>query len=165
MSNDEPDHIEKLLDEALASYSMQQPEPGLEWRVLERVHLAAAPRVWLPRWAWAIPAAACLLGAGMLWVRHGTKPERMPVAHGAVVRATAPLEPMTSRRVAVRPRKRKALPKLAQFPAPTPLTNGERALLAFAKRAPSEVRASLIEKPEPGIEPIRIDEIKIQPLP
>jgi hypothetical protein len=62
------------------------------------------------------------------------------------------------------PHKRKALPRLPQFPAPAPVTNEERALLAFVTRAPKEAQAALIDWQQQSLEPIQIEEIKIQPL-
>src|SRR5580700_3486058 len=106
MSNDERDQIESRLDDALASYSRQEPRPGLERRVLDRIDAEAAPRTAFPRWAWAIPAAACLLWAGILWTRHAATPARASVTHVAAARATAP--PRAETPLAVnRPRKRK----------------------------------------------------------
>jgi hypothetical protein len=37
-------------------------------------------------------------------------------------------------------------------------------LLAFVARAPKEAQEALIDTPQPSVEPIRIEEIKIQPL-
>jgi len=163
MSNDEQDKIETLLDGALASYSRQEPRPGLERRVLDRIHAHAAPRTAFPRWAWAIPVAACLLWAGILWTRHVAPPARASVTHVAAARATAPPSAETPRAVN-RPRKSKALPKLPQFPAPAPVTNEERALLAFVTRAPKEAQEALMDAPQQSVEPIRIEAIEIQPL-
>jgi hypothetical protein len=163
MSNDERDNIESLLNDALASYSRQEPQPGLEQRVLHRIHAPAAPRLAFPRWIWAIPAAACLLWASILWTRHVVTPDRIPVTHVAVARVTAPPKPETPH-IVTRPRKRKAQPRLPQFPAPAPVTNEERALLAFVTRAPREAQEALIDAQQLSVEPIRIEEIKIQPL-
>ena len=163
MSNDERDQIESRLDDALASYSRQEPRPGLERRVLDRIHAGAASRIAFPRWAWAIPAAACLLWAGILWTRHVATPDRAPVTHMAAARAPAPPRAETPP-VVNRPRKKKALPKLPQFPAPAPITNEERALLAFVTGAPKEAQEALIDAQQHSAEAIRIEEIKIQPL-
>jgi hypothetical protein len=163
MRNDERDNIESLLDNALASYSMQEPRPGLDRRVLHRIHSDDAPRLVFPRWSWAIPAAACLLWAGIFWNRHAATPERVQVSHVAAARATAPPRPATPPMVD-HPHKRQALPRLPQFPAPAPVTNEERALLAFVALAPKEAQEALIDTPQQSVEPIRIEEIKIQPL-
>jgi hypothetical protein len=164
MSNEERNHIDSLLDNALASYAKQEPRPGLERRILDRIHADPAPRFTFPRWIWAIPAAACLLLAVVFWTQHTGRPEQPRPAQ--VTRAIAlprPATPETSP-IVNRRRKRKILPKLPQFPAPAPVTNEERALLAFAARAPKEAQESLIEAEQQSVEPIRIEEIKIQPL-
>jgi hypothetical protein len=166
MSNGERDKIESLLDDALASYSRQEPRPGLDRRVLDRIHSAGAPRLMFPRWAWAVSAAACLLWAGIFWNRHAATPERVQVtqvSHVAAARETAPARPATPR-IAARLHKRKVLPRLPQFPAPAPVTDEERALLAFVARAPKEAQEALIDWQQLDVEPIRIEEIKIQPL-
>jgi len=166
MSNDERDKIESLLDDALASYSRQEPRPGLPRRVLDRIHADTAPGLAFPRWTWAVPLAACLLWAGIFWTRHGVTPERVQVtqvSQVAAARETAPARPASPRIVDHR-HKRKVLPRLPQFPAPAPVTNDERALLAFVTRAPKEAQAALIDAQQLSVEPIRIEEIKIQPL-
>jgi hypothetical protein len=169
MSNDERDKIESLLDAALASYSRQEPRPGLPRRVLDRIHADTAPRFAFPRWVWAVPVAACLLWAGIFWTRHAATPERVQVtqvtqvSHVAAARETAPARPATPR-IVDHPHKRKVLPRLPQFPAPAPVTDEERALLAFVTRAPKEVQEALIDAQQLGVEPIQIEEIKIQPL-
>jgi hypothetical protein len=63
-----------------------------------------------------------------------------------------------------RPYQRKVLPRLPQFPAPAPVSDEERALLAFVTRAPKEAQEALIDAQQHSAEPIRIEEIKIQPL-
>jgi hypothetical protein len=163
MRNDERDSLESLLDNALASYSMQEPRPGLDRRVLHRIHSAAAPRLVFPRWTWAIPAAACLLWAGIHWTRPVATPGRAPVTHMAAARETTPAKPATPP-IVERPRERKSLPRLPQFPAPAPVTNEERALLAFVTRAPRQAQEALLDARQQSVEPIRIEEIKIQPL-
>jgi hypothetical protein len=163
MSSDVRDNIERLLDDALASYARPEPRPGLERRVLDRIHADAAPRFAFPRWAWAVPAAACLLWAGFLWTRPAAKPGPVQVVHVAPVLVTAPLQPETPW-IAHHARIRKRLPKLPQFPAPVPITQEEQALLAFVTGAPKEVQASLLDAQDRGVEPIRIEEIKIQEL-
>ena len=41
MRSDEGDERDRLLDEALSSYSAEEPRPGLEQRVLNRIHAEA----------------------------------------------------------------------------------------------------------------------------
>ena len=56
------DELDKILDSALASYSQEEPRPGLDARVLKRIRAAGEARsfAWW-RWATAIPVFACLL--------------------------------------------------------------------------------------------------------
>jgi hypothetical protein len=71
MRSNQPDELDRLLDEALASYSSEEPRPGLERRVLKRVRAERAPRRfgWW-RWAVAVPVLASLLA---LAVTHRVK--------------------------------------------------------------------------------------------
>jgi hypothetical protein len=68
-----------------------------------------------------------------------------------------------------RPPRSQELPKLDDFPAPSPLTAEESTLLAFAAQAAPEQKQALT-KPAPEakepleVEPIRIAEIEIKPL-
>ena len=167
MRSEERDPIDALLDEALAGYSSHEPRPGLEQRILNRVRAAGlAPRFAFPRWVFAVPALACLLlWAGIFWIRHAAKPERPEVAHTVAKISAPPVPPATpepSRR-AVR-RRHARYPKLPQFPAPAPITNEERALLALVARAPKEAREALAETRPRNPEPVRIEEINIPPL-
>lgn len=57
------------------------------------------------------------------------------------------------------------LPKREQFPTPTPLTAEERALLAFVEQSPRQAEKVLADTRRRSEEPIRIEEIHIEPLP
>jgi hypothetical protein len=57
----------------------------------------------------------------------------------------------------------KPLPKLEQFPAPTPMTAEERALLAFVEQHPAEARQVFADL-QKSDEPIEIQPIQIPPL-
>jgi hypothetical protein len=81
MRNDEPDALDRALDDALdnalAQYTSEDPLAGLEQRVFDRVRAeGAAPRTvplgrfgfgWAPAVAFAV--AASLLVAGVWWMR------------------------------------------------------------------------------------------------
>ena len=56
------------------------------------------------------------------------------------------------------------LPKLEVFPAPQPLSEQERALVAFATHAPPEATEQLIEAQKHLGDPIQIAAIEIRPL-
>ena len=167
MKSEERDPLDALLDEALRGYSGSEPRPGLEQRILNRVHAAGpAPRFTFPRWVFAIPVfASLLLLAGIFWLQRAPKPLPPEVAR-TVEKASAPEVPPIRReppRRTVR-RRHSRYPTQQQFPAPAPITNEERALLALVARAPREAREALGETRPRNPEPIRIEEINIAPL-
>jgi len=172
MKRDNREPVDRLLEDALAAYSRQEPRPGLEQRVWNRVQAGGASRRWaFPRWRFALPIAACLMLAAIFWSRRIPQPDVRQVARKTVefpVAAPPRPEVETPRRV-VRARKGvrgKAFvaPRLPEFPIPAPITAEERALLILVARAPREAREAFLEGPRQAAEPIRIEEIKIQPL-
>lgn len=147
---------DELLEKALSTYSSHEPLAGLEQRILQRVH-SARPRRWkLPA---VILVAASLVLTFALW----RKPPQQPAVKRASAALPAPARPTTVQPVprAALHRHRKHAPPRA-FPTPRPLSAQERALLAFVEKAPKE--ALIIKKHDPAIEPIRMAEIKIEPL-
>jgi hypothetical protein len=111
---------------------------------------------------------ACLLVLGGVFLpRQAPKTRRPEIAH-AVVKTPAPLPvPPAKPAPPSRPARRRhpRYPRQPQFPAPAPVTVEERALLAFVRRSPEEARQVLAESKLQSLEPIRIEEIEIQPLP
>ncbi len=164
MRSEERDPLDALLDEALRGYSSQEPRPGLEQRILNRVR-AAGRASRFPWWVFAIPAMAGLLVlAGIFWIRQAPKaprPEAAPVIAKAPAPDLRPVRPEPPHRTV---RRHARYPKQPVFPAPAPLTNEERALLALAAHTPKEAREALAETRPRDPEPMRIEEIKIQPL-
>ena len=166
MSNDPRDKFESLLDDALASYARQEPRPDSK-RARSRAYTPTQALDWRFRagpGSYRQRRACCYAQA---FSGHGMpgRPEQSKPA--PVARATAPLrsEAPQTPRIVKRSRRRKVLPRLPQFPAPVPVTNAERALLAFVAQAPKEAQEALIESDQRRVEPIRIEEIKIEPLP
>ncbi len=185
------EEFDGLIDDALASYSRVEPRPGFEARVLAHVH--GAPKRVLWPWAIAIPAALAIALVAGIGLRQSlppptvamakppqaqltvlaSVPSRLPLAdargseepilrrdrEGAVVSNYVGQD---TRRPAPRPPR--ALPKLDRFPTPAPLTDQERVLLALAARSPELVREMFAEPQTPQVEPIRIEEIRIEPL-
>jgi len=187
--------LDRMLDEALVSYAAEEPVAGLEGRIMARVsrqHVAERRIAsWAPWWRWSVAAAvACLLLIMALYLarpRHSMVQRVGDVAHNPAPAQAYPLPPdrPTLPRLRPAPRKgdfqapnaRKAaptepekLPKLEEFPAPSPLTAEERTMLTFAAKAPKEEKQALTQ-PAPeatkplAIDPIRIAAIEIQPLP
>jgi hypothetical protein len=52
-----------------------------------------------------------------------------------------------------------------QFPTPTPLTDEERALLAFVAQSPKQAEEVLADAKSRSSKPIEIKEIQLEPLP
>jgi hypothetical protein len=170
MRRDNTKDLDSLMEQGLSSYSSQEPRPGLETRVLNRVR-SEGPQVRFvfPRWAFAIPALACglLLFAWLQPSRVQQPVVQQIVAPAPPTVTEAPITPARREPVEQRPRsvaKRAPLPKMQQFPSPAPITKGERALLAFVARSPEKAREILMDDRPWAAEPIRIEEIKIQPL-
>ena len=65
------DELDKLLDDALASYSRQEPRAGLSGRVMARVQSEGerSPARWFI-WAFAAAAVACIVIALAVWRRE-----------------------------------------------------------------------------------------------
>lgn len=158
------DHLDDLIDQGLSIYSAQQPRTGIERRVLEHVRQAnAAPRR-SRIWWFAIPALAAMVL--LMVVNRENRPSPRP---DVVAQAPAPRqpevqpEPLRKAQSPVRkPRaiaRRTRLPKQDEFPAPAPLSQEERALMALLNEHP-EV---FVEFARTG--PITIDELEIEELP
>jgi hypothetical protein len=174
MRSNQPDELDRLLDELLASYSSEEPRPGLEQRVLGRVRAESTPRRfdWW-RWAVAVPVFAALL---LLTITHRVKPQAPSVERNlASVEAPAITDlalaqprhaPRRIRRVGNPPVVARApLPRRAVFPLPVPLSAEERAVLDLATRFPDQARQVLIEADERSRQPIEIQRIEIPLLP
>jgi hypothetical protein len=99
-----------------------------------------------------------------------------PAIHDiARVQAPAPPQPVpgTSRvapkrhrgRIAIkRAERRRPLPKLEQFPSPTPMTAEERALRSFVERYPVEAQQAFSQLHKWSNEPVEIEPIQIPPI-
>ena len=184
MKNDERDELDGLIDGALSEYSSADPMDGLEDRVLRRVQAARAARrsPWFYRLGLAIPALAALLLAGMaLWMGRDSQPFTTDATRKAAVSEPSPLtsgprlSPAPAARV-VEPKRgnrtgrgysapARSLPKEECFPAPAPMTDEERALVAWVRRAPIEAAQAFADLQKRSAEPIEIQPIEIPPLP
>jgi hypothetical protein len=169
------DPLDEILDGALASYSKAPEREGLERRVLAKVNerpmrthplrrlampLGAAAAVCCLLW-WAMPkmtihprgpiAAASKTGktGEALIVRT------IPAPASAVVLAHASKLSNTP--------KRSSAPKLSRFPAPSPMSSEERALLRLATGDPKYIPRELTRVGN-RIEPLQIAAIEIKPL-
>jgi hypothetical protein len=174
-----------LLRSALATYAQPASDSDLVHGILVRVAAESMPapsRRWLP-WAIAIPALACLLALAVLFgSRQMHAPARdqnqaqiaqpalepqVPTHRSASLissesrRTKSPVERMRPILASSKPA---PVPKLDVFPTPQPLTAAERALVAFAVRAPESERQSFVGTQEQLQEPVSISAIEIQPI-
>jgi len=159
----EKNNIEDFLDCALVIYSQEEPRPGFEERVLANLRSAQPRPRWHVRMVYAC-AAMLLLGAalyGRWWVglrgsdrasqqtapRSITKTIPAPVTVGGRPHAKAPernQEQIVKRVRTAPPRKERLHAAVgSQLPAPRPLSNQEKLLLAFARANPKEVESSI----------------------
>lgn len=166
METNHGDELDLAIDRALSAYSEAEPLAGLEGRVLHRVRVANVRR---RRTMW-VGLAAAAVAAGLL-VTVLVQPRPMPVVTEVARVAPAPSVPKPGAQThTARPRVSKRhvahvrrLPKQETFPAAAPLTQDERALLAFAARHAAEVTSAFREIDRSG-EPLDIAPIEIPPL-
>lgn len=179
MASDEYNELDKVLDSALSGYSAQEPWPGIEDRILNRIRNEGARRLFAAfRWRAVLAGAAgCLLLAAVLF-RHAADPSSTALApvpprpieppRAELQAATAAQEPRPRPRPeSTRNRQiaeRSPLPKRQVFPTPSPLTAEERALLAVISRGPERVRETLTYAQTSVPKPIQIEPIEIQEL-
>jgi hypothetical protein len=161
------DELDKLIDNALATYSAAEPLAGLDQRVLNRV------RERRTRWPWllAIPAVA----AAILVAVQIRKADPVPVAtfkleavHTPASR-TPPPEPSRDlsldRKGVVGPHGHRVVsksapaPKRRLFPTLSPLTEQERLLVQLAQSYPQELLIRSADRIE--IKPIEIAPLQI----
>ena len=179
--------LEKWLDDALANYSDAEPQWGFEQRILAKVRAQEEPRrrwmrFWIPVLA-AVAVAVVIAALVRVQVTHGVpQPERNTTASGTTKSPTiappsvrlSPAPNLSADKAAV-PRVRVAarfrksveqLPRQAAFPAPTPMTAEERALMAIARRAPREAeKVATAEQEQPQApQKLTIQAINIEPL-
>ena len=180
--------IEGELDAALARYAAVEPRGGFEQRVLSnlREQPPVATRFSWARWVAAGLAAASLAALLILiGERHATVVNVKPVTvQDESAKASAPSYGITAstnfsiesaqaqsqRRLTTESVKRtrkkqvaqtnaEAAPKLAQFPAPAPLTEQEKLLIQFVQYDPAgaalfaEVRAKELQRASDEMQP------------
>ena len=175
MNHDE--HLDHLLDEALSEYRDAEPLAGIESRILARLELSGpSRRPFVLRWALALACAAAIAAA--VWFGVGRRPQHNVLP--AETAATKPVEHapipapavVASASAAVKIRKpadrtaqhetytpAAAPTSPAEFPSPTPLSPGERALLAALNQSSHTMPAA--SQPDQAI---TIAEIEIKPL-
>lgn len=145
--------LEQLLDNALASYG-GEPAPGLEQRVLRRLHKH-------PRWPWAALAAAALLLLIASRPQPAIQPHTPPptIAKLAAPPAALPLARAPQAKIVQR----------TKVPAGIPLSPQERRLVDFVRNYPELARQSLSQSAELSqplvLQPLFTEPLEIKPLP
>ncbi len=183
MKIDDRDELDDVIDGALPAYSSADPMEGLENRVLHRVQAADAAQrsPWPYRLGFVIPALAALLFVGIaLRMGWNSESRTTDAARRAAVSKPSSLTPgpqpgPAQATVVVDPKPgigagqepiapARALPKEEYFPARVPMTDEERALVAWVRRAPIEAEQVFADLRKRSAEPIEIQPIRIPPL-
>ncbi len=175
------DDLSRLLDRALASYVPEEPL-GLSHRVLGRVQESTRSRQQRRAFRWTFAFASLCL-AVLAWLVIAERrtprgrlappipvpavalPAERPVAPTLEHQRAQAFPPRTTRRrrpvALVASRSRPSFPKLDQFPAPTPLTNEERALLRLTAQ---QAAGLLVSSRSSSIVPIDIKPLQMDPF-
>ena len=156
------DKWERVLDEGIAGYASAEPLAGIEERILAKIRAAGRPERRLKGWVVGLlvgVAGLCLLV--MLPLRK-EEVRPLPVRAGVVVPAQVSVSKKAASVLHRRARVR-ALPKLAVFPTPSPLTVEERQLMAMVAADPKGT-AEAFESLEKRNEPLAIAPLVIEPL-
>jgi hypothetical protein len=167
---DSRDDLERILDEALASYPGTEPLAGMEGRILERIRLAEVARRKAPAWHLLLTYALAVLAfVGLVTVlmrrdapRPSTLTAKVSPAPGAPIRAPS-LEERPARMSPVRRRRTTAAVKQRVFPTPAPLTQEEHLLQRLARTNPDEA-AQAFDSLRQNAKPIEVSPIVIAPL-
>jgi hypothetical protein len=147
--NSDPTKLDKLLDDALRNYSEAEPRIGFESRIIANLRTAPAQPWWHRRLAYASVAAVVVLVGVFCRSFDRVSPGQPPPV--IVMRlsppATVQIAPAGSRsKRPVRQVRAEAVHEKSrtpvlqtQLPAPVPLTQQEKLLLAFAHENPTQV--------------------------
>lgn len=157
------DDLDRIIDGALAGYSVAEPLEGIERRVLNRVRTEGRRK----RVYWGL-ALACAVASVVAFVVLRPLGVPVPPPSVAAIRPVqAGYEPAAGGEPAphVKVRRARKLPRVRQFPLPAPLSGEERALLALVERHPAEAQQAFAELRKRGEEPLEIQPIQIVPLP
>lgn len=177
-------HLDRLIDAAVGTYADPSFDANLAARVLIRLanQPAHEPRQrWRPWAAVAIPAAICLLllihfGLGITGP-HLALPMQSARLHSPAglsvhARPHEGTRGVTERQISRATSRRhllaaatapQPLPKLDEFPTPTPLTRQERALAAYVAQTPKAAQHALAQA-EHQESPLTVASIHVLPL-
>lgn len=153
------DHLDRMLDSALAKYARIEPRARLEERILAHLHAGHRPsrNTWL-QWVFAGTVAAIAVIAVFAW-RSGRAPQPVIANHPPAtiqrpsIQEAEPTRRATNALANKRASMRKApahrmpaspavakYPKLDQFPSPQPLSVEEITLADYVRNFPKEAQ-------------------------
>ncbi|MDR3738814.1 MAG: hypothetical protein P4L40_07320 [Terracidiphilus sp.] len=170
------DDLDRLLDNALSTYA--DPGPHLARNVLAHVTARNAASQHRAPWLWAIglataTAVTVLLVSIAPW-RTPLSPHTAPRTQAVVLPSPAPAQhvvtALPARHAVLHPAVRRALinpappPKQEIFPAPSPLSNEEQALIQLVSTLPPAQQKHLMQTQQQPVEPLHIAAISIPPL-
>lgn len=164
------DQLERIIDEALHRYSDAEPLAGMEERVLDRIRVQETKGRTVSRTLWAYPAVAAAMLALLVLVHPHQERVVNPVQTApSQTQHLPPNRTSDLAKVQVLNRtqpahKPQTLPKLEQFPAPSPLSSEERALVAFVRRDPVAAAKFFEDQQSRVDEPLEIKPLEIKPL-
>ena len=157
------DRFDDILDAALASYTEECEPIGLQTRILARLEETRKPlrSLW---YAAAALVCACFCYMVLIQKPEPGSPERQPQPAAAPSTATSTMQPAAvASTVTHTRRRRRTEEKRPQFPAPTPMTEEERALLKLARRHRADIPTELAGLGAP-IDRIEIAPVDVKPL-
>lgn len=157
--------IDDMMDSLLANYSLAEPRPGLETRILANLREAekkASQGWWNFKRLWAgVVAAAIIMAAVLISGRHPITPPanvivkiNQPVPQPEI----HPHAPITPKEAARTHRRKLSAPALrenatlavsqrpANFPTPVPLSDQERLMFVYLANTPREVVVAQIPR-------------------
>jgi hypothetical protein len=151
--------IDDMLDSLLTNYSVAEPRPGLETRILANLREAeekeAAHGWWSFKWLWAgVVTAAIIIGAVLINGRHRVEPPTNVVVKNSQpaprpeIQSRAPIARQETAKIHRRKPSTPTLPqnatlalseRPANFPTPAPLSEQDRMMFAYLENTPREV--------------------------
>ncbi len=158
--------MHEMLGSLLAQYSLVEPRPGLEQRILANLSDTTRNEAVLPwwnfKWLWAGAAVAAAIVVAVLIAGRGHPAAPIPT----VVQTQQPAPPQTGmqrslpatagtipanhRKMPVQRRPRNAELASSQwpaiFPTPTPLSEQERLMFAYLANTPQEVVVAQMQR-------------------
>ncbi|HYK34961.1 hypothetical protein [Alloacidobacterium sp.] len=166
--------LDAKFEQALTSYA-DPAKAGDPQALTRRVLVALEERrqhYWWVRLTIAAPALACLLLVAFLTQRQHQSANQT-TTRAVQVPATPPILPSASTaevshveqvHVTAARHAQKHLPKLDQFPTPTPLTEQEQLLIQFSGQAPTSTKQQIAKTQKESDAPLRIADLTIPKL-